>query len=268
MPLGCTHALVARVPLSLRTRAQLELDEARRQHDCYVRLLRELGLDVLELPPDEDRPTATFVEEAAIVCNGTALITRPANPRDPAQADIIRAILKKELDLSIVEVTDENAKLEGGDVLFTGKEFFIGLSQGSNEAGARAVAAAFPEYPCTPIKVSSMKRLKAFVTMAGPDVLCVGASQEAQEVLKRIEREAIYSYQTLTVPEDAAANCLYVNGTLIHRAIEEIPESFKVFCEKVDFARRSICFSELSKISNGLTSCCLLIKRPKYFKSL
>lgn len=65
--------------------------------------------------------------------------------------------------------------------------------------------------------------------MAGPDVLCVGASQEAQEVLKRIEREAIYSYQTLTVPEDAAANCLYVNGTLIHRAIEEIPESFKVY---------------------------------------
>lgn len=65
--------------------------------------------------------------------------------------------------------------------------------------------------------------------MAGPDVLCVGASKEAQEVLKRIEREAIYSYQTLTVPEDAAANCLYVNGTLIHRAIEEIPESFKVY---------------------------------------
>lgn len=64
--------------------------------------------------------------------------------------------------------------------------------------------------------------------MAGPDVLCVGASKEAQEVLKRIEREAIYSYQTLTVPEDVAANCLYVNGTLIHRAIEEIPESFKV----------------------------------------
>lgn len=65
--------------------------------------------------------------------------------------------------------------------------------------------------------------------MAGPDVLCVSASKEAKELLKRIEREANFTYQTLTVPEDEAANCVYVNGTLIHRAIEEIPEAFKVF---------------------------------------
>lgn len=29
-------------------------------------------------------------------------------------------MLKKELDLPIVEISDPNAKLEGGDVLFTG----------------------------------------------------------------------------------------------------------------------------------------------------
>lgn len=29
----------------------------------------------------------------------------------------------------------------------------MGISQWTNEGGARAVAAAFPEYPCTPIKV-------------------------------------------------------------------------------------------------------------------
>ena len=37
--------------------------------------------------------------------------------------------------------------------LLTGQEFFVGISEWTNEAGARAVAAAFPEYPCTPIKV-------------------------------------------------------------------------------------------------------------------
>lgn len=64
--------------------------------------------------------------------------------------------------------------------------------------------------------------------MAGPDLLCVGAGKESQEVLKRMEREATFSYQTLTLPEDAAANVLYINGTLVHRSFEEIPESFKV----------------------------------------
>lgn len=48
--------------------------------------------------------------------------------------------------------------------------------------------------------------------------------------VQRIEREATFSYQTLTVPEDIAANVLYVNGTLIHRSVDEIPESCKVRC--------------------------------------
>lgn len=65
----------------------------------------------------------------------------------------MRAILRKELDLALFEIADPNAKLEGGDVLFTGKEFFVGISEFTNEAGARSVANAFPEFPCVPIKV-------------------------------------------------------------------------------------------------------------------
>lgn len=72
------------------------------------------------------------------------------------------------------------------------------------------------------------KHLKAFVTMAGPDLLCVGSGKDAQEVMKRMEREATFSYQTLTLPEDEAANVLYLNGTLVHRSLDEIPLSFKV----------------------------------------
>lgn len=72
------------------------------------------------------------------------------------------------------------------------------------------------------------KHLKSYITVGGPDLLCVGAGKEAQEVLKRMEREATFSYQTLTLPEDDAANVLYLNGTLVHRSLDEIPQSFKV----------------------------------------
>ncbi|GLH09864.1 hypothetical protein R5R35_013971 [Gryllus longicercus] len=280
-----THAVVCRIPLSFRTRGEIELEEAKRQHEAYVRLLRELGLDVIELPPDESLPECVFVEDTAVVCNGIALITRPGAPTRVKEVETIRAVLKKELDLPIVEISDESAKLDGGDVLFTGREFFVGLSEWTNEAGARAVAAAFPEYPCTPVKVrpcidpdenfdldtlqvTESRHLKALVSMAGPDVICVGAGKAAQEVLKRIEREATFSYQTLTVPEDIAANVLYVNGTLIHRSSDEIPESTKVFAEKVDFARRSLSMSELAKAGSGLTSCCLLFRRTRHIRSL
>lgn len=69
-------------------------------------------------------------------------------------------------------------------LLILGKEFFVGLSSRTNEGGAKAVAAAFPEYPVTPIKVSTGLHLKSSMTMAGPDIICVGASKGAQEVLR------------------------------------------------------------------------------------
>ncbi|KAH1018778.1 hypothetical protein HUJ05_006481, partial [Dendroctonus ponderosae] len=202
--------------------------------------------------------------------------------------ETIRVVLKKELDMPIIEMSDENARLDGGDVLFTGREFFVGISYWTNEAGARAVAAAFPEYPCTPIKVKpenlvvtnlgdtfkgevkvpEQKHLKSYITMGGPDLLCVGVGKESQEVLKRMEREATFSYQTLTLPEDEAANVLFLNGTLVHRTPEETPLSFKIFGEKIEYPRRSTNFSQLSKLSSGLSSSCLLVKRAKHIRSL
>lgn len=34
--------------------------------------------------------------------------------------ETVRAVLKKELGLPVVEISDESARLDGGDVLFTG----------------------------------------------------------------------------------------------------------------------------------------------------
>jgi dimethylargininase len=36
------------------------------------------------------------------------------------------------------------ATLDGSDVLFTGREFFVGLSKRTNILGAKALASAFP----------------------------------------------------------------------------------------------------------------------------
>ncbi|CAH1180202.1 unnamed protein product [Phaedon cochleariae] len=263
-----THAVVCRLPLSLASRGDVDAEAAREQHERLVRLLRELGLDVVELPADEALPESAFVEDTAVVCNGTALIARPGAEHRRRETDTIRVVLKKELDLPIIEMSDANARLDGGDVLFTGREFFVGLSQWSNEGGARAVAAAFPEYPCTPLKVPESKHLKTLITMGGPDLLCVGAGKEAQEVLKRMEREATYRYETLTLPEDEAANVLYLNGTLVHRSIEEIPQSFKVFGDKIDYPRRSINVCQLAKLSCGLSSSCLLVRRTRHLRNL
>ncbi|CAG5038926.1 unnamed protein product [Parnassius apollo] len=257
-----THAVVGKLTPAYRITDRADLNDARRQHDCYLRLLRELNLEVVEVDFGASFPANVLLENIAIVCHGIALLTKPTSNKEDEMMKVVKDVMQKDLGQSVIEMTDPDAKLIGSDVLFTGREFFVGISDTSNEAGASAVAEAFPEFPCTPIKVSKgAQHLKQYITVAGPDILCVGASKEAKELLKRMEREATFSYQTLTVPEDEAANCLYVNGTLIHRAIEEIPDSFKVFCEKIDFARRSICFSEFAKVSTGLSACALLVRK-------
>lgn len=79
-----THAVVRAVPESLAKEAlrtgSLEVDllKAQKEHDEYVSVLKHrLGLEVVELPADETLPDCVFVEDAAVVCGDTALITRP-----------------------------------------------------------------------------------------------------------------------------------------------------------------------------------------------
>lgn len=147
---------------------------------------------------------------------------------------------------------------------------------------------AYPEYPVTPIRVNGTKRLKYYVTMAGPDVLCVSTSPTCQEIVKRMEREASFTYQKLTLPEEKAANMLYINGTIVHRSPTEIPEAYKVgrlpylilqptlsfiflpqtLKEKIDIPTRNINISEFSQYSSGLSSACLLLRRWKSIRSI
>lgn len=79
-----THAVVRGIPASLAegalrtSRAEVDLARARREHEAYVAVLgTRLGLEVVELPADEALPDCVFVEDAAVVCGDTALITRP-----------------------------------------------------------------------------------------------------------------------------------------------------------------------------------------------
>ena len=116
--------------------------------------------------------------------------------------------------------------------------------------------------------MSEKRHLKYYVSMAGPDLICVSNSPSSQEIIKRIEREATFSYQTLTLNEEIAANVLFINGFLVHRSIDEIPLTHKILAEKIDIPRKVLNFSELGKYSTGLTSCCVLVRRSRYIRNL
>ncbi|KAF4793090.1 N(G),N(G)-dimethylarginine dimethylaminohydrolase 1 [Turdus rufiventris] len=307
----CTHAVVRALPESLcrqalRSTAGPEVDFARaeREYQLYVGVLRgKLGLQVLELPADESLPDCVFVEDVAVVCEETALLTRPGAPsrrkeliitthKNPnlgltllqqlqkicAKAQVYSAIIEcpyrveamkrvlESLNLNIVEMVDENATLDGGDVLFTGREFFVGLSKRTNQRGAEILADTFKDYAVSTVPVHDSLHLKSFCSMAGPNLIAIGSSEAAQKALKTMQQMSDHRYDKLTVPDDAAANCIYLNipskgHVLLHRAPEEYPESAKVFEKLKDHMLIPIANTELEKVDGSLTCCSVLINK-------
>lgn len=240
----------------------IDYERANEEMNNYIATLRMLNVDVIELCPDDDLGyESVFIGDTAVTVNGLVLLCRPRNRLDEIKE--VKQIVKSELNLPIIEINDETALLNGRDVLWTGREIFVGLSYDTNEAGARAVAAAFPEYSVTPVKVPPKENLhlKSYITMAGPDILCVNRSQEAQSMLKRMEREASFNYKLITVEDDQGSNVLYLNGTLLHR--NDLVESVAVLQDKIDYSRVPIKVSELTQNHpyHGVESLCLLVRK-------
>ncbi|CAF0768596.1 unnamed protein product [Brachionus calyciflorus] len=274
-----THAVVCRVPNSLKEATfrqrglskieAIDIDKAKEDHNEYILTLRKIGLDVIELQSDDTLPDSTFIDCVSVICNGTALIAKPHLISRKKEAEIVKSVLRKE-GLNIVEIKDPIATLDGSDVLFTGREFFVGLSKRTNIIGAKAVASAFPEYPVALIKLKKgVYHLKAYISVAGPDILAIGSSEIAKDILRQIKDISEYKkYHLITLADIAGVNCLYLNNTLIHCCKDELLNSAKLFASKIDYPRIEIKNKEFSKINRYLTCRSLLFTKCKIYSIL
>ncbi|KAG7242321.1 hypothetical protein INR49_023997 [Caranx melampygus] len=181
------------------------------------------------------------------------------------QTEVMKGALK-DLSLNIVEMTDENATLDGGDVLFTGREFFVGLSKRTNQRGAEILADAFKDYAVSTVPVLEGLHLKSFCSMGGPGLIVIGSSEPAQKALKIMQQMSDHRYDKLTVPDDLAANCVYMNlpnkgHVLMHCTADEFPESAKVFEKLKDHMLIPVSNMEKVKVDGALTCCSVLINK-------
>ena len=112
----------------------IDLVKARLQHATYVWQLKQLVDDIVYVPMDERFPDVVYVEDPVVVFDGTALITKIGHPTRIGESRNMKRVLEQ-LNFRIVELSDvsPNATMDGGDVLFTGKEFLVGLSARTNK---------------------------------------------------------------------------------------------------------------------------------------
>lgn len=186
------------------------------------------------------------------------------------QAEAVRRVMS-ELNLTVVEMGDEEggsagATLEGSDVLFTGKEFFVGISKHTNHRGAEVLADTFKDFAVSTVPVCGGSRLKNICSMGGPDTIIISQSEGAKKTLRMMEQLTDHHYDILSVAEDVAANCVYVRSPakvdfLLHPTAEECPDSIPVFQRLTDYTLLPTACSEAFKQGGALSSLCLLINK-------
>ena len=242
---------ITRCELTFREREPINLDRARAQHAAYAKLLRDLGLEVVEIPADPAFPDCCFVEDVAVVLDGLAVLTRSGAVSRRGEVPAIEDALARFRPLARVEAP---ATLEGGDVLAVGRTLFVGSSTRSNAAGLeRLRELAEPlGYRVVAVPVTGCLHLKSAVTalddgrvLANPDWIDVTPFQNLDVV-------------PVAPEEPGAANVLRIRHTVVgHPGFPRTLERVAA----LGFAVRPLDVSEFLKAEAALTCKSLLFRQ-------
>lgn len=110
----------------------IDLEKAMRDHQNYMDQVKKLVPNSVQIPPDDKYPDLVYVEDPAVVLDGKALITKMGQSTRAGEIEHMRPVLAG-MGLEMFEMDDPNAIIDGGDVLFTGREFLVGLSKRTNK---------------------------------------------------------------------------------------------------------------------------------------
>jgi dimethylargininase len=229
--------------LTISKLAKPDFRRMMKQHQSYADLLRSLGLEVVLLDALDEYPDAYFVEDTAVVMPEVAIISRPGAATRRGEITEIEPVLARFRPLSHIH---SPGTLDGGDVLLAGNQFFVGISDRTNDHGANQFGRLVTDhgYAWKPVLVSSGLHLKSSVNYAGKDTLLL-----TEEFASRPEFQD-FDHIILPDEEREAANILYVNGLLV------MPTGFPRTRElllSLDQEILEIDVSEARKMDGGLT---------------
>jgi dimethylargininase len=242
-----------RCELSWLPREEIDLAKAIAQHRAYEQCLRDLGADVISLPPEPDLPDSMFVEDPAVVVPEMAIITRMGAESRRREAESLAPVLARYRPLRYLR---EPATLEGGDVLRIGKTVFVGVSQRTNAEGMRdSVRELTPfGYSILGVPLDSCLHLKSACSYLGNRIVLVNPEWIEPEIFR------LEGLQVVEVPphEPRAANVLAIGGSVV------VPAAFPdtaALVGQLGFHVRMLDISELMKAEAGLTCSSILLSQ-------
>lgn len=240
----------------------IDVSLAQRQHVVYVAALREAGVKVKILQPDERFPDACFMQDPAMVIYlpstaqprgdstlaGIAILNRMGTPSRVGETALVAELLRAQFETVALAPP---ATLEGGDVLNVGSRLIVGKSARTNSAGIAQLRAIF-EPRGTRVESTSVGEflhLLTAVTYIGRGIIVVHQDFAEHPLLRSFE-------QVLVPREEAyAANTLGIGKYVI------MPAGFPKTAEQIrsrEFEVLQVPMSEFQKADGGV-SCLSLV---------
>jgi dimethylargininase len=189
-----------------------DVAKALRQYEAYVRALEELGLELTRLPADPRFPDSTFVEDTAVLAPRRAILTRPGAPSRAGEVESIAQALAPFFPAA--RAIAAPGTLDGGDICEAGNHWFVGISQRTNEDGARQLARFLEEDGAT----TSFVDIRAVPGILHLKSGIAWLSGRRLVVIDSLRGDAAFSdWDVVPVDpeEDYAANCVAVNDRVL-----------------------------------------------------
>jgi len=249
VPIALTRALSLRISeceLTFLDREPIDYVRAAAQHDAYERLLETYGCALVRADPAPEHPDGVFVEDAAIVVDELAVITRPGAESRRGETDSVARVLARYRPLCQIEAP---ATIDGGDVLRVGRRLYVGRGQRTNDAGARQLRACLAPFGYEVIATGfrGCLHLKTAVTMLDERTLLFNPEWV----------DAIDGFEMIAVDpsEPFAANVLRLHDVVIIGA--EQPRTRRLL-EQRHYRTDASPMSELLRAEAGVTCCSVI----------
>jgi len=225
--------------------APIDAALALRQHQQYQDALRRCGAHVVSLPACQDLADCVFVEDTAIVVDEIAVMMSMGAVSRRDEVPTIEAALREFRTIAHVKLP---GRIDGGDVVRSGRDVFVGLSQRTNAAGVdmlRNILAPFG-YSVTAVPVLHCLHLKSACSALPDGSLLVNSNLIGAAPLQRGGRELVSVPKT----EPLAGDVLVIGERII--ASDAFPETISLLGSR-GWDVMPVSVSEFAKAEGGVT---------------
>jgi dimethylargininase len=122
-------------------RDEIDVNLAKEQHRQYCSILKESGIEIIELPALEGFPDSVFMQDPALLGSRRAVIGRFGEARRRGEEKaLVEELRRYSQRIGKPSAIIEPGTLEGGDIVVTDVGLFVGESERTNPTGIQQLS--------------------------------------------------------------------------------------------------------------------------------